>query len=129
MAPLRNAAYFALAMTVPGAVALFRVALPQSDTWGRGGWEAFAIVFPLYGLLYFLSAVVTFAVASMVSRRHTALPRSWLLAGGCLAGLVFLAVGYVIDPLWREREVLLCWVGIAAVFAFFILLRARRAHA
>jgi len=120
---LRNPFYFALAMALPGLLAIFGAALPQSDNWGRSGWLAFAVVAPAYLALYLLAAFVSFIVAALVLRLYAPIAVRPLMLCGLIAGAVYLVAGYLLDPLWQERYFLLAWAVLAFASALYALAR------
>jgi hypothetical protein len=120
---LRNPLYFALAMALPGAVAIFSVALPESSTWDRSGWIAFAVAIPTYVALCLLGAFVSFLVPALLLRRFASIAKQPLLLGGLLAGCVYLLVAYAVNPLWSERYFLVTWSVLAFASSLYILLR------
>jgi hypothetical protein len=124
---LRNPLYFAVAMAVPGIAAILFLALPQSDTWGEAGWLAFAIVIPAYVALYALAAFVSFAIASLALRRFAKIAKGRLLIAGVFAGVIYVVVGFLVDPLWPEAYFVITWACLAFVAALYVLLRWGRA--
>jgi hypothetical protein len=120
---LRNPLYFAVAMAVPGIVAVLLLYLPGSNTWDRTAWLVFLGLLPAYVALCALAAFLAFVVPSLLLHRTAPIAKRRLITAGALAGCVCVLGGFLTDPSWPESYFLGAWTGIAFAASLYALFR------
>ena len=119
---IRNPLAYAAGTTIPGAIGMLLLALPEVGSWDLSAGLIFVFTLFLYVGLYALAAFVSFALASLVLRRFGSVERRRLLQVGFLVSATFIAVGFASDPLGSEQGFILAWVVLTFVGALISLL-------